>query len=293
MARVSGVLSVRTECEGGDVATETEINPTFWLDGTTHLVLLIHGFNNDVNEARESFRTMTELLPDRFPKIGWVYWPGDADLGWFDFLDFVSYPTEIIDAQGSAELLAGTLRQFNKLNPGAEVTLVGHSLGCRLISECLDIMMRQSDSERPSIHAVVFLAAAVPVDLAESGEDLGDALRSLVPEGYVFYSEDDIVLHYAFPAGQTLAAAMGYENEIYLEPVGRHGNPRDVFPQAPVNCSGNGHGSYWNDPKVIWQIADLGGAVLPRATESRSTPADHQTPSWDLPRWSHGNCWLF
>ena len=185
MTKVSGALSVREKCEGGDVADSLSILPDGWLDGTPHIVLLIHGFNNDVDEAREAFSRLTSRLPERFPKVGWFYWPGDADLGWSDFLDFLSYPTEIPDAQNSARHLADTLSHLARENPGVEVTLVGHSLGCRLIAECV-LILASRPTERPVIKALLLMAAALPVELAETENPLGQSLRAYAPNGYVF-----------------------------------------------------------------------------------------------------------
>ena len=159
MTNVSGVLSVREECEGGDVASELTELPNDWFGGAAQFVLLVHGFNNDVDEARESFSRLTARLPDRFPKVGWFYLPGDADLGWFDFLDFISYPAEIPDAQESAVHLADALTRLARENPGVEVALVGHSLGCRLIAECVHLLLSRPAADRPDVNAVLFLAA--------------------------------------------------------------------------------------------------------------------------------------
>ena len=230
MTRLSGILSVREKCDGGDVADRVTEDPPGWMGGTSHLVLLIHGYNNNVDEARAAFSGLTSVLPDRFPKVGWFYWPGDADLGWFDFLDFISYPTEIEDAKTSAKRLEDTLVRVASENPGIEVTLVGHSLGCRLIAECIHGLAAKPD-QAPRIKALILMAAALPVELVGAGSPLGQSMRRIVPEGYIFYSERDRVLQVAFPAGQTLAAGMGYETEVYLEAVGRHGNPQNLFPQ--------------------------------------------------------------
>lgn len=289
MTKVSGALSVREKCEGGDVAAELTELPNSWLGGASHIILLIHGFNNDVNEARDAYTRLTSRLPDRFPKVGWFYWPGDADLGWFDFLDFISYPTEIPDAQESAVHLADALKRLARNDPGIEVTLVGHSMGCRLIAECVHLLAGHP-AECPIIKALLFMAAALPVELAEPNQLLGQSLRALAPNGYVFHSTADNVLQFAFPAGQTLAAVMGYEDDIYLEPVGRNGNPENLFLQRPENCPGNHHGDYWSDTKVIARLCEIGNAVIPRTTEVRTEPPLRNTLRRSLPKWSAGNC---
>ncbi len=291
MTIVSGVLSVREECDGGGVATELTELPSGWFGGASSFVLLVHGFNNDVDEAREAYSCLTNCLPDCFfPKVGWFYWPGDADVGWLDFLDFISYPTEIRDAQDSAVHLANALTRLARENPGAEVTLVGHSLGCRLIAECLNLLMGRPATDRPVIKALLFMAAAVPVELAGANEKLGQSLRTLAPNGYVFHSTDDVVLQLAFPAGQTLAAGMGYEDAIFLEPVGRHGNPENLFLQSPVFCSGYNHSDYWNAPDVIGRLCGICNSVISRNTEVRMEQPPRDVLYRSLPKWSAGEC---
>jgi len=44
-------------------------------------------------------------------KLGRFFWPGDANFGPLQWLDFLSYPTEITDACNSAERLAGYLSE--------------------------------------------------------------------------------------------------------------------------------------------------------------------------------------
>ena len=290
MTKVSGALSVREDCEGGAVASELTEFPNGWFGGATHFVLFVHGFNNDLDEAREAYGRLTDRLPDRFPKLGWFYWPGDASFGWFDVLEFVSYPTEIPDARYSAQRLADELTRLARENLGVEITLLGHSLGCRLIAECVHLLASQPEASRPTIRALLFMAAAVPVELAEQGGYLGQSLRSLAPNGYVFYSADDRVLQFAFPTGQTLAAKMGYEDAAYLEPVGRHGNPEDLFLQPTEDRSGNGHGDYWNDDRVVQRLCEIGAAAIARRTESRAELPPREVLRRSLPSWSAGDC---
>lgn len=293
MTKPSGIISVRERCDGGDVATEVTEIPLGWTRGNHHLVLMVHGFNNNVDEARSAFSKLTDKLPECFPKVGWFYWPGDADMGWFDFLDFLSYPTDIPDAQESALHLANTLTRLAQETPGLQITLVGHSLGCRLITECIHLLAARRASDRPQINALLFMAAAVPVDLVESDQALGQSIRELAPNGYVFHSTDDLVLQFAFPAGQTLAAAMGYEPNIYLEAVGRHGSPTDLFPTNPENRAGNRHGDYWNDAKVAATLCTLGQAAVTRRTEYHFPPSSRELPLHQLPRWSSADCKMF
>lgn len=68
----SGVLSVPEQRDGGDIAAELTTFPNGWLDGAAHVVILIYGFNNDVDETRNAFSCLTSRLPEHFPKCGLV-----------------------------------------------------------------------------------------------------------------------------------------------------------------------------------------------------------------------------
>ena len=288
-----GVLSVRTASDGGVVAESVTESPKGWLGGAPRIVLFVHGYNNNVREARESFETLTKQLPGRFPKLGWFYWPGDADFGIFDVLDFLSYPTEIPDAKSSAQRLADRLSQLAVETNGVEITLVGHSMGCRLILECLRVFASQPTRRRPIFKSIFLMAAAVPVELVGWDGALGDAARQLVPTGWIFYSADDVVLHFAFPAGQTLAAAMGNEDAVYLEAVGRHGNPPYFFDQPHVNRSGNGHSDYWGDSEVAKLLCADMLVAMPYPIESRALPVYRPVGGRELPKWAIGEDALY
>ena len=277
MIRADGELSVRVDAVGGDVAARVAERPEAWLDGAYQVVLLIHGFNNNQGEACEAFENFMGLLPRGLGRVGRFFWPGDADFGFFQWLDFLSYPTEIPDARESAARLAARLVEVAQTTPGIAFSLVGHSMGCRLILEMLEDLGTRPEAERPSIRLIMLMAAAVPVELAEDGERLRRA-GDLAAERLVLYSPDDLVLHYAFPAGQTLAFGMGNEDAVYLEAVGRFGNPAGFATELPVLRSGNRHGSYWKDAAAAAMLArKLGGAVANELAENR-TPENETAP---------------
>lgn len=280
MKKPDGTLSVRLAPSGGDVAPRvSDPEPLHWLDGATRIVLLIHGFNNSEKEADDAFNDFLARLPnDITAKVGKFFWPGDAD---FPFLKFLSYPTEIPQAQESALRLASFLTGIRRQNPTVEFFLVGHSLGCRLILELLDILRTQQPPEQPAIKLISLMAPAVPTKLTEANMPLERA-GQYAETRLVWFSKDDRILQFAFPAGQSLAYTMGNETSVYLEALGRHGNPHD-FANKTMDRAGNDHGDYWRDAEAIVYLArELNSAIpqppLTRETPTHKTASPHRTP---------------
>jgi len=161
----SGDISVREQGSGGGVSAARE-SPPGWTQGLRHVVLLVHGYNADMDDARRAFDGFLRMLPARFPPAGRVYWPGDADWG---VLSTFCYPSKVPVARESAARLAGLLARLRGPGGGPiELTLVGHSLGCRVILELLEDLSWLEDA-RAVVRVVVLMAAAVPVDLLEAG----------------------------------------------------------------------------------------------------------------------------
>ena len=89
------------------------------------------------------------------------------------------------------------------------------------------------------------------------------------------HSRNDWVLWLAFPAGQSLAWAAGIEQAVYVEAVGRNGNPAGFGESLPRK--GNGHGDYWIDEFAAAVLLVTMDATL------RSLPPPAEIPPHDLP----------
>jgi pimeloyl-ACP methyl ester carboxylesterase len=86
-----------------------------------------------------------------------------------------------------------------------EVDFIGHSLGCRVILETLNILR---DKARFRVRHICLMAPAVPSEMLEPDGIYYDLLQSLSTDGTqvrVLRSMHDEVLHFAFPAGQAMA----------------------------------------------------------------------------------------
>lgn len=285
MRESNGELSVREGKRkvGGPVAAEVHGSATGWMGSAGQVVLLVHGFNNNFDEARKAYRSFREHLPAGGSwRIGEVQWPGDADFGFVQWLDFLSYPTEIPDARDSAKRLAAYLARVAGINPALELTLVGHSLGCRLVLEMLDRFQTGASRPSPFIRHVLLMAAAVPVALSEPGKRLQKA-GTLARERLVLFSPADIVLGLAFPAGQLLARLMKYEDHVYFEAVGLNGHPESFASETPQQACGNGHSDYWKDEDAAAYLASKMGAAVPNRLKERCLPKHETAAANELP----------
>lgn len=264
-AAVRNELSVRERPVGGPVAEAVrELTPPF-PQGGRRVVLLVHGYNDDEKHARDSYdqfagdlAKLSARARQLLDELGRVYWPGDANLG---PISFMSYPFEIEPAIESAQRLAAYLRTLvGPAGTPTEIYLVGHSLGNRVILELLDLL---AVPPLPLGHVAgaCLMAAAVQVDMVEeAGRLLPGA--TLPGKTLCLYSRNDLVLHFAFPLGQT-AAGEGF----FPTAVGRFGQPPGVWSERR-ELGGNGHSDYWKDPRAALLVARLLGAAVPGEIEA-------------------------
>lgn len=238
------VLSLREQMEGGNLLKEVNQIPLY--DNYTRIeaLVLVHGFNNHSGEAAEAylgFRSRQNKLASQLPSalekvLTDVFWPGDAS-GWglFDLADAAIYPEAVGTAKAAAPRLAKHLRSMPNLRT---VHFIGHSLGCRVILETIDHLRLGGG---PTVGKVCLMAAAVPVFKVQSTGKLAKAIE-FAQDVRIMYSDDDWVLNYTFPAGQTLAsgdegcfpAALGFKRPEGI--VGRVDR---------IDINNAGHGDYW------------------------------------------------
>ncbi len=257
-------ITARKDPRGGDVAPQASAN--FALT-SSRLILLIHGYNNNEEEALKSYGAFLQNSGlAKASAIGTAcgfLWPGDKG----GMLAMFSYPWEIKSARGSAEVLHTFLAA--QKTPGGwplEIMLVCHSLGNRVGLELVKQCCTNGGFDRIRYRAGCFMAAAVPVFKVEEGGDLRDAALA-VQRKAVLYSEDDIVLHFAFPVGQTLA---GDGEGSFPTAIGRFGQPSSgVWNQSNnMGWFRYNHSHYWSRQ----ESADIAAAFLGLA-KARETAA--------------------
>lgn len=242
-------LSYRESAVGGDVKTIPFVSDDAALAAAQHIVLLIHGYNNDAEAAMKAYEGFHARQGERDPHARYglgrtfveIYWPGDGDWG---IASFLFYMKSIRRAIQTAEALAAFL--VSRVAITSRIDIVAHSMGCRLAFELMRALKAQKPA--PAIGRIVFMAGAVPTFMLESQKPprrLRPAYDAVLREGACsLYSGSDMVLAYAFPAGQSLG-----KGEEGAWPTAL-GHAQWVDTTVPLNLgqeenTGAGHGDYW------------------------------------------------
>ena len=256
------ILNLRESSYAGGVTKDT-ISP-FPALTSSELLLLIHGYNDGLMEAREAYASFLNPSFDQelvrsLPPNAWmayinalqgetldsfaqsrevclVFWPGDV---FGRTISAAAYGPEIEMARQSAHALANFLIEFAATAPGncpAQFTLVCHSLGNRLGLEMLKAL-----NQSVPCRAMCLMAAAVAVSMATgiTSPDFSATIRG-IDKSLALYSDCDSVLTYAFPLGE---AASGEGSD--LEAIGHLGNPSVGLWTERDDMHPYGHGDYW------------------------------------------------
>ena len=280
--RVPRELSVRASDVGGEVKEEVvESGPPPAVQGRSQITILIHGFNNSRDDAREHYENLFGNLEEVVPGISddpegrfrGFHWPGDSNLG---PVSFVSYPVEIGDAKESAKSLTRFVRKLH--GPGAQaliqIDIVAHSLGCRVILEVMRELVGGGVPHSALFRDVCLMAAAVPLYMVDDGGDLQAGAR-FPKRLLVLHSYDDWVLFSVFPLGQTLGG-----EGFFPSALGRHGPPPGLPSPGGKLMNGLGHTKYWKSKSVSREVAVFLNLTTLRETPLRSTP-ERELPEED------------
>lgn len=287
-------VSVRGEEAGGPVRPFSQ-GPCQWSARNGPIVLLVHGFNNTLDDARDAYarfiKRLAPLVQEPLTDIGGplcgpdevyrFYWPGDTDL-WL--LSFVSYPCEIEPAEKSGAELARFITEVYHARPlSGLLDIHAHSLGGRVVLEALTALARASEVPRGFVRRVSMTAAAVLVEDVDP-----DAPASLSPrqrllpgaqfagEMTIITSEEDVVLMLGFPLGEAIAEG-GTGRAL-----GRYGPPPGL--RARHEAVKVGHTGYWDCPPDVAQavIEALKLTRIRRDLPSRPIAARETAPSREI-----------
>lgn len=257
-----------------------DIQPAGALTAGTNLLLLIHGYNNTVDAASESYRGWGDIQRHLGGLGGvhvvHVFWPGS------NWESFAVYMQAIFEARETAKRLAQQLRLAAARFGMLRVRIVTHSLGSRVTVHLMHELQQQG-AELVQLVGVVFMAAAVPTRLLAPGTDVRAAIDRTATPLRSLFSENDSVLRFAFPLGESLAGqgffpvALGREQWRGASAIAEPRLTQERNPDA-------GHGDYWsggNDRKSRERAlhagrsarAFLGLGTVAREVAERTTPA--------------------
>ena len=222
------------------------------------IILFVHGYNNDSNDANNSYYTMRKNLDDSLRESGlsretrntfqkeiWeLYWPGYYGIDQPSSvvrlvgekgISTASYSLQVLKAKDWVP--KGLAEYLESLDPSG-VFFVGHSLGCRVVLETIKRLARTN----VPVLGFLLMAGAVPTDLLDEKQDLY-AGNGQGKHQYCLFSAEDFVLKACFPPGQILAGEWPEEGGLPVA-TGRVGQPRSMY--AARSNTGLGHSGYWD-----------------------------------------------
>lgn len=279
----ANTLSVRSPLPGRTVADEVSCEGV-WDTNAGRIVILIHGYNTSVEDARSSYTEFKQALAKALPggregRLGVVwdfFWPGDDPRA---AISLATYNVRVSEAMRSALPFAEFLgRQSSKLR----VVLVAHSLGCRVALETLRAIRLAEPYGGAQIEAVFLLAAAVPTRQCRTEASYPEPHPRC--REHVVSSRHDAVLLLAFRPGQYVSAG----GDAWYErgpAVGRDGSPDDRWStRRPTKL---GHGDYWGSDEVARWICATLGVLADRGIGERPAPTCRVSESRQFARRRH------
>jgi pimeloyl-ACP methyl ester carboxylesterase len=260
-----------------------KIVPDGALTRGSSLLLLIHGYNDSMDGASDSYTAWRALQQSLGGisldlNVAGVYWPGS------NFENFLVYMQAIGKATETARRLAGLLREKASAFGVLRVRIVTHSLGGRLLFELLRELNDHPSSV--SIESFVVMAAAVPTFMLQSPDSshnrpLRVALDAAIDRRFrSLYSRHDWIVGPAIRLGETLRGegwfpvALGSRKWSGPTAIGE---PR----LTQEEISGATHGSYWPSLNDLRESHALAAATSVRQF-LQIGPTARDTPSRDL-----------
>lgn len=177
------------------------------------LLVLIHGYNNPRSVGRTRLVNFCGMLVAGGSNdiMLSVLWPGDG------YAKAMTYPFEGRDADDSADALFRWLS--TNVASNTRVAFVGHSLGCRVVMNTAQKIARRGS---PQLDRICLMAPAIDNDsLGRMGVTCYQDATLAAERIAVLASEEDLVLHFAYPLGD-LAQTILY-GERWGRALGRTG----------------------------------------------------------------------
>ncbi len=155
-------------------------------------LLMVHGYNNDIGDANQKFLPVANQFDD-YTRIGF-YWENSR---------------EYVVARHRAKKGATSLKTFLVKNftpaEARQLTIVSHSMGCRVVLDCLTKLANDANAPILKPKNVILWSAAVDDDEIVKGEAFYKGTQ-LPRRTWVMYSRRDEVLKKLYPiADQSFA----------------------------------------------------------------------------------------
>lgn len=211
-------------------------------DSPKEIVIYVHGFNSDEEEAVSDFEILRKSLEKNnyfYPVIGFSW---DSKTGIFDFDDAKFIATL------NGKKLAQFIFDFKCKNPDTEIRLVGHSMGSRVILNTLQALHENQqwteckcgNGKVASIHV---LGAAVDDQEVAKTEGFGESIENIVGEFHNKFSSKDYVLSvlYKIEEGNQALGESGAQDGIDL--------PENYHQEDVTEEVGNDHLGYISSSK--------------------------------------------
>jgi len=285
-------ISVRERAHGGGVLPAAAEHPQGLLRRRRELILLVHGFNVTVCDAGSAYDSfLANAVQPLIDRSVQVYWPGDVVspfLGafenggiWTKLVSALHYPRQRQHAELSAQRLRTVIAQSLNGRDNVRLTIIAHSLGCRLVLELLLLLKGFWDANLISVPLVMLMAPAVPRYLVLPGGRLHDALP-VADRIFVYRSLHDEVLKRVFRMGQALERPFpeGW-SPVHRTALGRNGFGVSCPPNVTEVVAACGHGGYWPDPNIAYELGRVafgpGRALLSRGRLALPVQGSSQT----------------
>lgn len=166
------------------------------------LMISVHGWRNAPEDAPDHFATVKTSLRDNgydAPVVGFS-WDSDTSTdNW--------WPTTDI-AERNGPKLANFLTDYAAQNPNTTFRVVGHSLGARVVTECVKSLNSQGATDL--LASATLLGGAADNDAVSLGGEYGDDIAAAVGQFDNFWKSDDDVLNWAYSTGE-FDSAVGEE----------------------------------------------------------------------------------
>ena len=286
-------LSLREHDIGGLLRPAVLEHPSRASAAMQRFVLLIHGYNVTLCKAGCDYGAFADNVRATtwWSVVTRFYWPGDANppfgrwlaAGLRRTLSGASYMLQIRTAGDAAQRLFQWFCPDSPPTRQPEVSIVAHSLGCRLALELLAQLAGQRPTARPRVTKVILMAAAVPRYMVEERGRLREAVA--LPQRIIaLHSTADRTLNWMFRLGEAQEYLVDAGDALRWTArgaIGRHGLP-SLSNGHNVFAWRADHGDYWPSRDIARAVDGSLTAILRPGTPRPDRPPERDVEPRDV-----------